>query len=329
MPGQMRISDVFSPPPSHSARFRSDHLDEIHAFIAAYDGNHRRAALGPGPLGYSARTVRCGEVDLGWGLTRTRQKVQGVPQGAILHLPLGRRHVYTAGGRTLEARPDTAILLAPGQEYTLYSEPDDCLLVLRIPASALADELAARDPATARASRGTREVPLVGRRLSTVAAIHRTLVGATKPTAGSASVPQAQHLEAQLCSWMADQVLGTRPSSSTPVLAIQRIRMVEEWIDANLANPITLGSLCAVAGVGDRYLEYAFRKHRSLTPLQFVTSRRLAWVRRKLIESKPGDSVTRLAHEAGFIHLGRFAVRYRSVYGESPSATVKRSASRP
>ena len=85
----MRTSDVFSPPPPHSARFRSDDLDEIHAFIAAYDGNHRRAALGPGPLGYSARTVRCGEVDLGWGLTRTRQQVQGVPQGAILHLPLG------------------------------------------------------------------------------------------------------------------------------------------------------------------------------------------------------------------------------------------------
>ena len=42
----MRTSDVFSPPPSHSARFRSDHLDEIHAFIAAYDGSHRRAALG-------------------------------------------------------------------------------------------------------------------------------------------------------------------------------------------------------------------------------------------------------------------------------------------
>ena len=28
-------------------------------------------------------TARCGEVDLGWGLTRTRQKVRGVPHGAI------------------------------------------------------------------------------------------------------------------------------------------------------------------------------------------------------------------------------------------------------
>ncbi len=324
----MRVSEVFSPPPPHSARFRSDHLDEIHAFIAAYDGSHRRAALGPGPLGYAMHAVRCGEVDLGWGLTRTRQKVRGVPQSAILHVPLGRRHVYATGGRTLEARPDTAVLLAPGQEYTLYFEPDDCLVVLRMPGSALADELGNRDPATALASRGASEIPLAGGRLRALAAMHRTLVDATKLPTEYAAAPCAEQLEARLCSWMADQVLGTRPSSSTPALGIQRIRMVEEWIDAHLADPITLGRLCAVAGVGDRYLESAFRAHRGQTPLQFVMARRLARVRRSLLESQPGDSVTQLAHDAGFVHLGRFAARYRSAYRESPSATLRRSWNR-
>ena len=127
---------------------------------------------------------------------------------------------------------------------------------------------------------------------------------------------------------MVDQILGTRPSSSTPALGIQRIRMVEEWIEAHLADPITLGRLCAVAGVGDRYLESAFRVHRGQTPLQFVVARRLAWVRRSLLDSRPGDSVTQLAHDAGFVHLGRFAVRYRSTYGESPSATLRHSSNR-
>lgn len=324
-PGQNRVPDVFSAPPPHSARFRSDHLDEIHAFVAAYDGSHRRAALGAGPLGYSLHAVRCGDVDLGWGLTRTRQRVGGVPQSAILHVPLGKRHVYAVGGRTLEARPDTAVLLAPGQEHTLYFEPDDCLVALRMPGSALADELAYRDPATTLASRGAREIPLAGGRLSALAAIHRTLVDATGPTTGDASAPVARQLEARLCSWMADQVLGTRPSSSTPALAIRRIRIVEEWIDAHLADPITLGRLCAVAGVGDRHLESAFRAHRGQTPLQFVMARRLARARRSLLESKVGDSVTELAHDAGFVHLGRFAARYRSTYCEPPSATLRRS----
>ncbi len=273
-------------------------------------------------------SVRCGEVDLGWAVTRTRQMVRGVPQSAILHVPLGRRHVYAIGGRTLEARPDTALLLAPGQEYTLYFEPDDCLVALRMPGSALADELADRDPAAAPASRGTREIPLAGARLSALTAMHRTLVDATKPPTGSASVPGAGQLGARLCSWMADQILGSRPASSKPAPAIQRIRIVEEWIDAHLADPITLGRLCAVAGVGDRCLESAFRTHRGQTPLQFVIARRLAWARRRLLESRPGDSVTQLAHDAGFAHLGRFAVRYRSAYCESPSATLRRNLNR-
>jgi AraC-like DNA-binding protein len=269
--------------------------------------------------------VRCGDVDLGWGRIRTRQMIRGVPQGAILHVPLGRRHVYATGGRTLEARPDTAVLLAPGQEYTLYFEPDDCLVVMRTPGSALIDELVDRDPATALLSLSTREIPLAGRRPGALAALQRMLVNATRPKTENASAPRAEQLEARLRGWIADQLLGTRPSSSTPELGVQRIRIVEEWIDAHLADPITLGRLCAVAGVGDRYLESAFRAYRGQTPLQFVIARRLAWVRRCLLESKPGDSVTQLAHDAGFVHLGRFAARYRSTYCESPSATLRRS----
>ena len=326
--GQNRVSEVFSPPPSHSFRFRSDHLDEIHAFVAAYDGTHRRTAMGAGPLGYSMHAVRAGEVDLGWGRVRTRQKIRGVPQSALLHLPLGRRHVYALGGRTLEARPDTAILLAPGQEYTLYFEPDDCLLAMRIPGCAFADELDDRDSITAATRHVAREIPLGGGRLRALAAMHRTLVDATAPAPGAGRASRTDHLEARLRSWLADQVLGARPSSSTPALAIQRVRGVEAWIDANLTEAITLGHLCAVAGVGDRYLESAFRAYRGQTPLQFLMARRLAWVRRRLLESAPGDSVTRLAYDAGFVHLGRFAARYRSTYRESPSETLRRRSKR-
>jgi len=323
--GQLRNPDVFTSPPPQSARFQSDHLDEIHAFVAAYDGSHRRTALGSGPLGYSIHAVRCGEVDLGWGHTHVRQAIRGVPQSAILQVPLRRRHVYTMGRRTLEARPDTAVLLAPGQDYTLYFEPDDCLVVLRMPGSALAEELFNRDPAGAHPGIGTREIPLAGPRLSALAAMHRMLVDTTTGNTGNNAAPCARHVAAQLYGWMADQLPGTRPTSSTPAPGIQRIRAVEEWIDAHLGESITLGRLCAVAGVGDRCLESAFRSHRGQTPMQFLLHRRLASVRRNLLDPKPGNSVTQVAHDAGFIHLGRFAARYRGAYCESPSATLRRS----
>lgn len=310
---------MFRPLPSHADEFRSDDLDEIRAFIARFDGHHRRAALEAGPLGYAVRLVRCDEMIAGWGITRTRQRVEGVPVDAILHLPVGRRHIYATRGRKLEARPDTAILLVPGQEYALYSEPHDRVLMLRLPGALLMREVADRDTERRLA---TREIPLPGARLQSFAAFYRAVVEASLPGPGGRALASAP-IEARLRSWVADQVLGARPSGR-PAAGIERVRRVEEWIDAHLLEPITLGRLCAVAGVGDRFLESAFRSHRGQTPMQFVTGRRLTWVRHRLLEARPGDTVTQVAHDGGFVHLGRFAARYRLTYRESPSVTLQR-----
>ncbi len=36
-------------------------------------------------------------------------------------------------------------------------------------------------------------------------------------------------------------------------------------------------------------------------------------------------TVTRIAMDHGFVELGRFAVEYRTAFGESPSATLQRA----
>lgn len=239
---------------------------------------------------------------------------------------MGVRQTYVSGGRTFEASPDQAMLILAGQEYTLYSEPGNSVTVLRVPADALERELRGRDRESAVTGRGLSEIALGGGRLAAIASIHRALVDATNTESGDAA--HAAQLEAHLCSWMADQITGTRAAAPASALGVQRIRAVEEWIDAHLEEPITLGRLCAVAGIGDRYLESSFRAHRGRTPMQFVLARRLAWVRRRLLEAHPGDSVTQIALEAGLVHLGRFAARYRSSYCESPSATLRRSLDR-
>jgi len=324
--GTRERSELFAAPPTFAAGFRSDDLDEVRAFIARYDGNHRRIALGRGALGYSMRTARCGAIDLGWMRSGMRQKVSGVPHGTILQLPMGRPHVYAIGDRAFEARPGAAILLAAGQEFTIYTEPNDCLVVLRVGASALSDELRDRLPASA--GLVTREIALTGGRLEALASMHRALVQAADPQASSSHRPYAAQLEARVIGWLADCLVGTNPASTRPAVTVQRVRMVEEWVDTHLAAPITLGRLCAVAGVGDRWLESAFRAHRGQTPLGFVMARRLARVRRSLLDATPGASITQLAHDAGFVHLGRFAARYRRAYGESPSQTLQRSLRR-
>jgi len=98
-----------------------------------------------------------------------------------------------------------------------------------------------------------------------------------------------------------------------------------EYITENLAGVLTLTDIAAVAGTSVRSLTRVFRNRYGTSPLQFIRGRRLEAVRRKLLVADPGPTtVTDVAMDFGFWHLGRFSASYREAFGESPSATLKR-----
>jgi AraC-like DNA-binding protein len=43
-----------------------------------------------------------------------------------------------------------------------------------------------------------------------------------------------------------------------------------------------------------------------------------------LLTAAPGDTVTAIAIQNGFADVGRFAQRYRLLFGETPSQTLRR-----
>jgi transcriptional regulator GlxA family with amidase domain len=62
-----------------------------------------------------------------------------------------------------------------------------------------------------------------------------------------------------------------------------------------------------------------------MSPGQYIRAHRLMSVNRKLIHAnRNGDSITRIATDHGFTHLGRFAGAYREQFGELPSETLNR-----
>jgi AraC-like DNA-binding protein len=61
-----------------------------------------------------------------------------------------------------------------------------------------------------------------------------------------------------------------------------------------------------------------------MSPMRFVTERRLAAAQARLATAGAARDVTEVAAELGFSHLGRFAIAYREVFGESPSQTLRR-----
>jgi adenylate cyclase len=97
----------------------------------------------------------------------------------------------------------------------------------------------------------------------------------------------------------------------------------------NRARRITSADLVAASGVAPRTLAKHFKAFVGVPPLGYLARLRLAAAREALLGGAHGRSVTDVAIENGFTHLGRFSVRYRRQFGEAPSATLKGVRTKP
>ena len=103
------------------------------------------------------------------------------------------------------------------------------------------------------------------------------------------------------------------------------VRRAMEIADAQ-RGPVPVATLCRLLRVSPGTLENAFKTVTGVTPHAFFLRRRLNHARGVLLREDPlRRNVTDIATELGFNELGRFAVRYRQMFGETPSETLKRS----
>jgi AraC-like DNA-binding protein len=143
-------------------------------------------------------------------------------------------------------------------------------------------------------------------------------------------------------SALADALLGlatahgrATPGRDGPGAHDTRWRTLVEWIDAHLAEPISLGRLAGVAGIGRFHLVRSLRAAFGITPMALVQARRLVAARRALAN---GETPAGAAAAAGFAdqsHLTRRLLRthgvtpaqYQHQLGSRPSASSRRSSS--
>ncbi|MCD1647303.1 helix-turn-helix transcriptional regulator [Marinobacter adhaerens] len=86
---------------------------------------------------------------------------------------------------------------------------------------------------------------------------------------------------------------------------------------------IQLGHLSEASGVSKRTLGYLFLHTYGITPMAFLKRERLRKARMLLQHADPSTTtVTSIARECGFQHMGQFSLDYKRLFGESPSATL-------
>jgi AraC-like DNA-binding protein len=103
------------------------------------------------------------------------------------------------------------------------------------------------------------------------------------------------------------------------------MRRLEEALHANHGRPLYAAELCAAAGVSYPTLRACCQEHLGMSPKRYLLLRRMHLARRALQRADPQQTtVTRTATDHGFWELGRFSVLYRSLFGETPGATLRR-----
>ena len=121
------------------------------------------------------------------------------------------------------------------------------------------------------------------------------------------------------------EVLYAGPASCPGQPDEAMARRAEEFLAESLTSPVSLSDAVIVADTSTRSLLRAFQKRRGTSPMAFRRRRRFEAARRDLFVADCGEtSVTDVAIRYCFEHLGRFAVEYRALFGESPSDTLRR-----
>jgi AraC-like DNA-binding protein len=103
------------------------------------------------------------------------------------------------------------------------------------------------------------------------------------------------------------------------------MRRLEEVLTSTPDRPLYMPQLCRTVGSSYTRLHDCCQEYLGMSPKHYLWLRRMHLVRRVLQRADAEKTtVTEIATDHGFWELGRFAVAYRSLFGESPSAALRR-----
>lgn len=100
-------------------------------------------------------------------------------------------------------------------------------------------------------------------------------------------------------------------------------------VTGRLHDRWSVDRLAQALGLSTRTMYRVLAREFGLSPMSLVRKLRLAQAREALEAPCAKASVTRVALDCGFTHLGRFSSDYRRQFGELPSETLARATRQP
>jgi AraC family transcriptional regulator, ethanolamine operon transcriptional activator len=121
-----------------------------------------------------------------------------------------------------------------------------------------------------------------------------------------------------------EQGRSTVRSGRPTISRDQVMHRAMSWLEDHPNFRVSTSALAAVTGVSERTLRSIFREFYGVGPLRYLKLRQLHSMRRTLKRVDPEKtSLSDVATEFGIWELGRFARDYRTLFGESPTDTLR------
>lgn len=101
------------------------------------------------------------------------------------------------------------------------------------------------------------------------------------------------------------------------------VKKVIEFLQTHACDLPDIQTLCRVACLSERTLQYGFMETLGITPIHYLRVVRLNGAKHALQFADPKQTkVVDIATNWGFVELGRFAKEYRQLFCELPSHTL-------
>lgn len=245
---------------------------------------------------------------------------------ALVHMSLAGTAEIDSDGRRVHLRPGAAAVLAPRRNLHMRWQQGSRQLILKLPRALLhGDGVQANE-------RAPEWLPPV-QQLTDMQGLQwqfllQSLLHVTNlPTRNEAHTAWVDHLERNVALFLASRE-NTAPANDAYVAAdatsgsdVQRLDKLDAYMRNRLCAPIALEDLARAAGVSVRSLNMLCQRRHGQSPMVLLRNMRLDAVHARLL-AQPGASVTDIALEYGFGHLGRFSQYYSARFGEQPRHTA-------
>jgi AraC-like DNA-binding protein len=306
-------------------------FSEAHEFEAALLEGGNLGLLVTGPGAFRARLTQV-------ALHRIRLSAaeEYLPRIALVAVPhdmilvsLANRSGPSPIWGGIETRAGDMITLGPGQRVHTRTEGPCRWTAIRMPNRDLVHY--------GQALSGTGfGVPAVARwhpppaALRELHELHQTAVRMAEARSRALADVEAVHgLEQQLIHALVDCLSAGSMDEETPTARRHRsiLTRFEDLLRPQAFPRMT--EICAALGVSERTLRICCEEQLGMGPTEYVRRGRMQLVHRALRNGNPGAaSISAVARRYGFRGLGRFAANYRALFGELPSATLRRGSGR-